>query len=94
MTIDDLVNLAFSRAQSPRSDEYKAGVHAILVYWANQETCTCPYPSGSAQADAFFAGVAEGHDIWRDWNDRRAAAAVKLDSPMPNRIQECVVPEL
>lgn len=79
MTIDDLVNLAFSRAQSPRSEEYKAGVRAILAHWVNQERCECPYPIASAQADAFFAGVDEGHAIWRDWNDRKAITEAQLE---------------
>ena len=61
---------AFSRPRDPRSPEYKAGVLAALKFRCG-ETPTVILPGyasgrrGTAEEDAFFAGVGEGHLIWR-----------------------------
>jgi hypothetical protein len=63
--VDQLFNAAFNIARDPRSAEYKAGVRAVLQYRATGERVRCTHPMGTAQADAFYAGVDEGHRIWR-----------------------------
>jgi hypothetical protein len=64
---EELFESAFSEPRNPRSGEYKAGVLAALWHHAHDgEPIRCPYASGTAQADAWFAGVDEGHSIWRE----------------------------
>lgn len=64
-----LFDAAFSRQRRPRSQVYKDGVMAALVFHeAGQKSVRCPHPEGSVEYDAFFAGVADGHQIHRpDW---------------------------
>jgi len=51
---------------TPRSEEYKAGVRAALEYRINNRPQPpMPYPVGTAQADAYFAGQDYGHWLWR-----------------------------
>ena len=48
----------------PRSDEYKAGIRAALEFIIiHGEELSPPYPIGTAQSDAWFAGLEEGHRI-------------------------------
>jgi hypothetical protein len=55
---------AFSVPRTLRSDEYKSGVFAALQFCFEEiDKKRCPYPEGSVQADAWFAGVDEGHSI-------------------------------
>jgi hypothetical protein len=55
---------AFSVPRTLRSDEYKGGVFSALRFrFGESENMRCPYPEGSAQMDAWFAGAAEGHFI-------------------------------
>ncbi len=72
-TVDELMQEAFERKpwRSPRSDEYKAGVQAVLEYRINGKGETlapgrirvvCPYHS-LVQSDAFYAGCQEGHHL-------------------------------
>lgn len=53
--------------REPRSDEYWYGVRAVLAFRL-QETAAVParYPMGTVQADAYYAGVQEGHQVARD----------------------------
>ena len=37
----------------------------------------CPYPPASAERDAWFAGVAEGHALWRRHLEDQAATATE-----------------
>ncbi len=60
-----LFDEAFNRPRDPRSEEYKAGAMASLKYRCGEGGILCPYGIGTAQADAYFAGVKEGHEIWR-----------------------------
>lgn len=64
-----LFDAAFSRERQPRSQVYKDGVMAALVFHeTGQKAVLCPHPEGSVEYDAFFAGVVEGHQIYRsDW---------------------------
>ena len=63
---DALVSAAFSTPRTPRSPEYKAGILALLRRRCGQaEDCTCPYREGTAAADAWYAGISEGHSLFR-----------------------------
>jgi len=64
---------AFShdRHRDPRSDEYKQGVLAALRYRLTQAAIIMPYTAGTARADAWFAGVDEGHRLWREYDADR-----------------------
>jgi hypothetical protein len=65
---EELFEAAFSKPRDPRSDEYKAAVRAALRHHAHGEPIRCPYAVGTAQADAWFAGLDEGHAIWREFS--------------------------
>ncbi|KLU21954.1 hypothetical protein EOS_32950 [Caballeronia mineralivorans PML1(12)] len=65
MNVDDLMRKAFAPARDPRSTEYKAGVRALLALRINGVKLVQPYEMGTVQADAFYAGIDEGHHIWR-----------------------------
>lgn len=61
-----LFDAAFNTPRDPRSPEYKAGVmHILRVKTGETEPLPCPYPLGTARADAWFSGTDEGHNIWR-----------------------------
>lgn len=57
---------AFKGPRDPRSDEYRCGVLAALRFRCEGLRIGLPYRVGTAQADAFFSGVDEGHRLWRD----------------------------
>lgn len=63
--VDRLFNAAFDKVRHPRSPEYKEGVRAALAYRIRGAGVRCPYTIGQVQADAFYAGLEEGHAIWR-----------------------------
>ncbi len=51
--------------RSPRSREYMAGLAACLDKRAGLVArISNPYKAGTAQADAWYAGVQEGHLLW------------------------------
>ena len=52
-----------------RSPEYQQGIEAALKFRFNGKPIQCPFPIATAQADAFFAGVDEGHVVW--WQLKR-----------------------
>lgn len=58
-----LFDEAFSRDRSPRSAAYRAGVLYALRARLEGLREDSPYQLGTAEADAFFAGCNEGHDI-------------------------------
>jgi hypothetical protein len=58
---------AESRCRDPRSDEYKAGVRAALRFRLAGEPIPHPYRAGTAQDDAYYAGIGEGHMIFRNY---------------------------
>ncbi len=69
-TAQQLFASAFNTPRDPRSPEYKAGVLAALKFRMGEApTVILPdYASGhqgTAREDAFFAGVSEGHSVWR-----------------------------
>lgn len=61
----DLFVQAFAGPRDPRSAEYKAGVLAALQFGIGGRKIPHPYPAGTAADDAFYAGQAEGHSLWR-----------------------------
>lgn len=58
---------AFDAQRSPRSEAYKLGVLAALQYrCGTARSVCCQYEPGSAELDAWSAGVGEGHALYRD----------------------------
>lgn len=64
-TAMEIFNAAFHPVRDPRSDEYKQGVLAALSFRIGGQKIPHPYPMGTTQADAFYAGIDEGHRRWR-----------------------------
>lgn len=56
--------------REPRSDAYKHGVKQALLYRFAGEKIKSPYAIGTAESDAFYAGVDEGHLIFRKHEER------------------------
>lgn len=74
--VDTLLDAAFDESRAPRSAEYKDGARSVLEAKVSGGRLHCPYPHGTAQCDAFFAGVTEGNQLWRAHlaaEDRRLA---------------------
>lgn len=67
----ELYAKAFTGPRDPRSDEYKAGVRAALLYRLDGREIKCPYQMGTAQADAFYSGLDEGHRIFREYEAKQ-----------------------
>ena len=65
-TADRLYAEAFDRPRSPRSGAYRAGVREALRYRVTGRSQRCPFAAGTPEADAYYAGCAEGHAIWAD----------------------------
>ena len=61
-----LFRRAFSQPRTRRSDAYKAGVLSALKYRFDGIAINCPNRVGTAEADAFFSGLGEGHRIFRE----------------------------
>lgn len=66
ISVDELIKEAFDRMRTPRSPEYQAGVRAALAWKIEGIHIVNIYHIGTAQADAFFAGLDEGYQIYRD----------------------------
>lgn len=64
---EKLFKEAFHKTRDPRSNEYKAGVRAALRFRLAGEKITHPYKPGTAQDDAYYAGISEGHMIFRNY---------------------------
>ena len=62
VTVDDLLTSYF-KADHDHSREYMAGVRAALEWRRMRAPMGCPFPAGSAEADAFVAGREKGMDI-------------------------------
>jgi len=60
----EIFDEAFHEARDPRSKEYRKGVLQTLEYCRGYRgALCCPYPLGTAQADAWFSGTAEGYAL-------------------------------
>jgi len=55
----------FFEGRQPRSAEYIKGVRDLLVFKLVEKPLKNPYPVATAQADAWYAGVDEGHAVHR-----------------------------
>lgn len=60
-----LFDAAFTPGRPPRSAAYKAGVKAKLSLTLEEIAITCPHAQGTAEFDAFQAGIDEGRAILR-----------------------------
>lgn len=65
LSVDQLMRAAFFNGRTPRSAEYQAGTRMALEQRIERVDIVPPYEAGTAAADAFFAGLAEGKSIWR-----------------------------
>lgn len=74
-TVDQLFAAAFAVPRDPRSAAYKLGVRAALQFRIEGRRIERPYVVGSAECDAYFAGVQEGHAVWRRAQAETAGAA-------------------
>jgi len=65
-TATKLFDQAFGGSRDIRSDAYKAGVFAALKFKCGEALqIPHPYEAGTAEADAYSAGVEEGYLIHR-----------------------------
>lgn len=62
---DRLTDEAFAPGRCTRSPEYVAGVRARLRFSLAGDPVSNPYPAGTSDADAFWAGCEEGRLIAR-----------------------------
>lgn len=60
---------------SPRSAEYQAGTRALLEHRALGHALVLPHTVGTAQADAWFAGVEDGKALWQQAIDQASIKA-------------------
>ena len=65
LSVDQLFQTAFYNGRAPRSPEYKSGARAALAFRIERRDIDPPHQAGTAAADAYFAGIAEGHALWR-----------------------------
>lgn len=78
ITVKALFDAAFAGPRDPRSEAYKAGVLAALRYRIDGAPMASLYPPGSAESDAWYAGTAEGHSLWRNHQSDAAKAATQV----------------
>lgn len=64
--LERLLSEAFPPAREPYSPAYKEGVAAVLKRRISATAHSLRYEPGTAEADAFRAGEAEGKAIWRN----------------------------
>lgn len=74
-TADELFAAAFSVPRDPRSPAYKQGVLAALRFRIEGRRIPKLYDPATAEDDAYYAGQAEGHAIWRRAQAESAGAA-------------------
>ena len=65
-----IVEAAFPRHGTPRSDVFKAGAAAILKYMLAGRPVLCPHDPGTVEHDAFYAGVDAGKKIYCNTEER------------------------
>lgn len=77
MNAQEIFDALFSGSmpREARSTEYRQGVFCALRYRLQEiQRMQCPYPIGTAQADAWFSGADEGHSAAREWANIQNAA--------------------
>jgi len=78
----ELFDVAFNVPRTPRSHEYKTGALAALKFRLKEiKRLHCPFPSGTPHADAWFAGVNEGHDLAQEFLTEEMRFAPRKDHP-------------
>ncbi len=65
-----VVEEAFPRHNTPRSEEYKAGARAILKYLLAGNPILCPFEPATAEHDAYYAGVDAGKRMYCHLEDK------------------------
>ena len=75
LSADQLFNAAFAVPRDPRSPAYKAGVRAALQFRIEGRRIPRLYEPGTAEDDAYYAGITEGHAIWRRAQAEKAGVA-------------------
>lgn len=65
--VDLLMEVAFGadRIREKRSPAYMEGARSYLELRATGAELPCRYETGTAEFDAYFAGLDEGREIWR-----------------------------
>jgi len=65
LTAQAVFDKAFQLGREPRSEAYKQGVmHCLRVRIDGMERGKkCPYAPGTAEADAYYAGISEGREL-------------------------------
>lgn len=74
-TADELFTAAFNLPRDPRSPAYKQGVLAALKFRIEGRRIPKLYDPATAEDDAYYAGQAEGHAVWRRAQAESAGAA-------------------
>jgi len=67
--VKKLYDKAFTPGRDPRSGPYKTGILDALRFRAGEGPNPkelLPYPLGTAECDAWFSGLTEGHTRWRN----------------------------
>ena len=65
-----VVEEAFPRHNTLRSEEYKAGARAILKYLLAGNPILCPFEPATAEHDAYYAGVDAGKRMYCHLEDK------------------------
>eukprot|EP01034_Spumella_vulgaris_P033652 gene33652-41518_t len=81
---------AFPPTRPARSAAYIAGARAVLQFLLREAALQCPYQDGTTSFDAFYAGVAEGREIW----GRQMQAANPASSRAPSNSADLLAAEL
>jgi hypothetical protein len=81
--VEQVIAAAFPPSRTPRSAPYRDGVRAVLRYRALGRRIVIPHAVGTAEADAFFAGVDCGHHLWREQAQAQHAALLKRQAARP-----------
>jgi hypothetical protein len=75
LSVDNIMEAAFFNGRAPRSPEYKAGTRMALEHRVERKDIVPPYETGTAAADAFFAGIEEGKLLYRVAMEKIGGAA-------------------
>jgi hypothetical protein len=74
--LEKLFQQAFHQYRDPRSDAYKDGAKAGISFRLGLAPIHCPYEPGSAEYDAWFAGLDEGKAIAYRHSESATSGAV------------------
>ena len=75
MSVDNIMTAAFFNGRAPRSAEYKSGTRMALEHRIEHKDIVPPYETGTAAADAYFAGIEEGKLLYRVAMEKIGGAA-------------------